>query len=102
MKYVITTLALLLMVSGAMFSQTVSAVQFLDANTAIASGSGGTVVRSNDGGSTWNTLPSGTTNYLFGISFPTSTTGNIVGGNPVNGGQNILRTSNAGNNFSAQ
>src|SRR6516162_3393398 len=99
MKYVISVITLLLLVSAATYGQTYSAVQFLDANTVIASGTSGTIVKSADGGATWSTLPSGTTNYLFGISFPTSTTGTIVGGNPVSGGQNILHTTNAGGSF---
>src|SRR6516162_1608337 len=102
MKYMFIVATLMILLSSALNAQTLSAVKFLDATNVVASGTGGTILRSGNGGATWTTVSSGTTNYLFGIAYPTSTNGTIVGGNPVNGGQNILYSANSGGSYSPQ
>jgi photosystem II stability/assembly factor-like uncharacterized protein len=65
-----------------------------DDMTILAAGVVGTVVRSLDGGATWTSQtvasPTGT---LYGISFPTATTGYVVG-------EEIHKTTNAGDTWS--
>src|SRR5260221_13549599 len=81
---------------------TLSGVKFIDASTAVAVRTSGTVLRSNDGGLTWFSQPSGTSNHLFSVSFTSSSTGTAVGGDPISRLQTILHTANSGSNWSPQ
>src|SRR2546422_10581765 len=86
MKHLILSIAMLVFFTGLGIAQpTLSGVQFLDASTATAGGTSGTILRSNDGGGDWFTQPSGTIRYLFAVSFADSSTGTAVGGGPVSG-----------------
>ncbi|MEM7372123.1 MAG: YCF48-related protein [Bacteroidota bacterium] len=53
--------------SNSLFSE----MAFGDQQTGIAIGSGGLIVRTHDGGKSWNSSPSGTTNFLTGVDFAT-------------------------------
>jgi photosystem II stability/assembly factor-like uncharacterized protein len=99
MKHLITFLSLVAFFAAGLNAQTtstLSAIQFVDANTVFASGAGGTVLRSDDGGNTWTSLASSSADYLVGLSFSSATTGTIVGGNPLINTQSVIRTDNLG------
>ena len=99
MKHLITFLALVAFFAAGLKAQTtstLSAIQFVDANTVFASGASGTVLRSDDGGNTWTSQTSSSTDYLVGLSFSSTTTGTIVGGNPLINTQSVIRTNNFG------
>jgi photosystem II stability/assembly factor-like uncharacterized protein len=52
-------------------------------------GESGTIVSTTDGGTTWRSQTSGTTNYLYGLACPSSSTCFAVGSRGT-----ILRTTN--------
>ena len=54
----------------------------------------GTILRTTNGGTTWTSQSSGTTNYLYGVSFTDANTGTAVGWNGT-----IIRTTNGGANL---
>jgi hypothetical protein len=81
---------------------TLSGVKYINSTTAMAVGSAGTILRSNDGGITWATQPSGTSTYLFALAFPSSSTGTVVGGDPVSGTQTVVHTGNSGSSWASQ
>src|SRR5713226_1443217 len=51
----------------------------LDPSTVVAVGAGGTILRTTNGGATWTPQSSGTTHWLFGVSFVDANTGTAVG-----------------------
>ncbi|HEY6191176.1 MAG TPA: YCF48-related protein [Bacteroidota bacterium] len=103
MKHLILTIVMLVLFTGFGIAQpTLSGVQFIDASSAVAVGTSGTVVRSNDGGVTWFTQQSGTIRYLFSVSFANSSEGTAVGGDPVSGILTIIHTANSGSSWSSQ
>jgi photosystem II stability/assembly factor-like uncharacterized protein len=57
----------------------------------------GTILRTVDGGATWTLQSSGTTNWLFGVSFVDANTGTAVGDFGT-----ILRTMNGGATWTTQ
>ena len=79
-----------------------SGVQFCGTSMAVAVGSGGTLLRSNDGGVNWSSVNSGVSSYLLALSFPSSSVGTAVGGDPINGTQTVLHTANSGSSWSSQ
>jgi photosystem II stability/assembly factor-like uncharacterized protein len=81
---------------------TLSGVKFITSTSAAAVGQSGTILRSNDGGVTWYNQPSGTTTSLFGLCYPTSSNGTVVGGDPINGTQAVMHTANSGSSWSSQ
>src|ERR1051325_2626748 len=95
--------AMLLMgAHGALAQASLSGVQFCGTSMAIAVGSGGTLLRSNDGGVNWSSVHSGVSSYLLALSFPSSSVGTAVGGDPINGTQTVLHTANSGSSWSSQ
>ncbi|MCX7877155.1 MAG: YCF48-related protein [Ignavibacteria bacterium] len=71
-------------------------IYFHDDNTGYICGSNGNLIKTTDGGLTWNTLPGGTTQWLFAISFAGPSTGFCSGFSGT-----IIKTTNSGNNWSA-
>ena len=57
----------------------------------------GTILRTTNGGTTWTSQTSGTTNYLYGVSFTDANTGTAVGDYGT-----ILRTTNGGTTWTSQ
>ncbi len=55
------------------------AVAPIDSQTAVAVGFEGTILRTNNGGETWTIQPSGTSNFLRGVSFVDANVGVAVG-----------------------
>jgi photosystem II stability/assembly factor-like uncharacterized protein len=51
----------------------------VNASTGTAVGQGGTILRTVDGGATWTLQSSGTTNFLWAVSFVDASTGTAVG-----------------------
>src|SRR5258705_7811634 len=103
MKFFILLAALGVLMINPLFGQPpLSGVKFINSTTAAAVGTAGTILRSNDGGVSWFTQPSGTSTYLFALSFPSSTTGTVVGGDPINGLLAVTHTANSGSNWAAQ
>ena len=99
MKYLPALLGFALLLSSGLRAQTtntLSTVQFIDANTVVASGAAGTILRSNDGGMTWANQVSGTTDYLVGLSFTSTSIGTVVGGNPLISTQSVIHTIDGG------
>src|ERR1043166_10147387 len=90
------------MVNPSFGQPTLSGVKYINSTTAVAVGSAGTILRSNDGGITWATQPSGTSTYLFALAFPSSSTGTVVGGDPVSGTQTVVHTGNSGSSWGSQ
>jgi photosystem II stability/assembly factor-like uncharacterized protein len=66
---------------------------FINANTGIAVGNGGTILRTTNGGSSWISQTSGTTNGLYSVLFTDANTGTAVGSSGT-----ILHTTNCGDN----
>ena len=58
---------------------------------------GGTILKTTDGGNHWQPQTSGTTNFLYGVSFTDVNTGTAVGF-----GGTILRTTNGGSSWDPQ
>src|SRR5258706_6273886 len=103
MKHLILSIVMLVFFTGLGIAQpTLSGVQFIDASTATAVGTSGTILRSNDGGVNWFTQPSGTIRYLFAVSFANSSAGTAVGGDPVSGILTIVHTANSGSSWQSQ
>jgi len=73
------------------------AINFIDKDTGIAVGDGGTILKTTDGGKHWSTQNSGTRNDLHGIAFSDSQTGVAVGGYGT-----ILMTTSGGEHWSTQ
>ena len=63
----------------------------LDADTVVAVGDFGTILKSTDGDATWTRQSSGTTNWLYAVSFTDANTGTVVGDLGT-----ILRTTDGG------
>ncbi len=105
MRFLLAVLGVALLLAGQLQAQTtntLSVVQFVDANTVVASGAAGTFVRSDDAGVTWTTRPTGVSDYLVGISFSSVSIGTIVGGNPLVGTQTVIRTVDGGSSWFSQ
>lgn len=78
-------------------SADLAALQFSDATTGWAAGSGGEIIRTSDGGSTWTAQASGTTADLHGVRFVDATNGWAVGGQGV-----IVNSTDGGADWTAQ
>jgi photosystem II stability/assembly factor-like uncharacterized protein len=105
MKYAIMAFLCVLALKLTVHAQTtntLTAVQFISANTVTAVGNSGTVLRSNDGGVSWSSQSSGTSNNLYSVYFNNSSTGTAVGGNPLFGGGTVEQTVNSGSSWSFQ
>ena len=68
---------------------------FWDMNTGIVCGTGGWVGRTTTGGVTWDSIPTGTYNTFYGMSFVNSNTGFI------GGGSSVMKTTNSGLNWTS-
>ncbi len=68
----------------------------IDANTAVAVGSQGTVRRTTNGGTSWTAVTTGLTSHLNSVKFLNATAGMIVGD-----GQDILTTANGGTSWTS-
>jgi len=67
------------MIQNSSVTANLNGLAFIDANTGIIVGDGGTVLRTTDGGLAWVTLSTGTTAPLYGVAFVNSNIGTIVG-----------------------
>lgn len=102
MKQIFSTALLSFLFVINLESQTLSslsAVQFVDANSVVACGASGTIVRSNDGANSWFFQASGTTRNLLGVSFSGASIGIVVGGDAGARVQTILTTNDGGNSW---
>jgi photosystem II stability/assembly factor-like uncharacterized protein len=81
-----------------------SNIHFTDSNTGYVCGTDGRIMKTVNGGFSWTNLVSGTTLYLYSISFPNATTGYIAGGGLIfpNFWHIILKTTNSGNTWTNQ
>jgi len=77
------------------------AIHFTDVNTGYVVGNSGSILKTTNGGINWDYLNSGTGLNLNGLSFADANTGIAVGGLSGNTQNIILRTTNAGNNWTA-
>lgn len=76
---------------------------YTDNMTAYIAGDGGKILKSTDGGLTWVSKPTGTTSDVFwSIWFTDSNTGYAVGGNFAFSVSKILKTTDAGENWTQQ
>jgi photosystem II stability/assembly factor-like uncharacterized protein len=71
-------------------------VLFTNENEGIAVGDLGLILKTVDGGNTWNSIPSGTYNYLYDLSFANNNYG-LVLSVPGLGASQILKTTDGGN-----
>jgi photosystem II stability/assembly factor-like uncharacterized protein len=74
-------------------------VQMLDANTAVAVGASGTFIKSNDAGATWSYIWTKTHVDLFGVDFPTMSTGYAVGNQYSYSPYTVVKTTDGGMNW---
>lgn len=75
----------------------INAIEYIDNSTAIAVGAGGLILRTTDAGKSWETIPSGTNEYLQDVDFPSASTGYIGGNNPGYGEPGVmLKTTDGG------
>src|ERR1041385_8490687 len=104
MKKCFALIVALILLSIPLKAQTsdLSAIGFSDATTVYAGGANGFIQHSTDAGATWTTQTSGTTNYLLGFASSSALVGWFVGGNPINGGATILKTTDGGLHWVAQ
>jgi photosystem II stability/assembly factor-like uncharacterized protein len=71
--------------------QTLWGIAYADANIAVAAGEEGTIIRTTDAGAHWTTVRKGSINeWLYGVSFASSSVGLVVGNSGIH------RTINAG------
>jgi photosystem II stability/assembly factor-like uncharacterized protein len=71
--------------------QTLWGISYVDANIAVAAGEEGTIIRTTDAGAHWTTVRKGSVNeWLYGVSFASSSVGLVVGNSGIH------RTINAG------
>ena len=71
-------------------------IYFINDNTGYACGSSGTIIQTTNAGVNWNSLPSGTGNFIQNVKFTDAFTGFAAGNSGT-----ILKTINGGLNWSA-
>jgi hypothetical protein len=72
------------------------AVYFVNDNTGIVTGTGGTILRTTNAGVTWSIISAGVVNNFYTVSFANENTGTIAGTGKV------MRTTNGGMNWENQ
>ncbi len=72
-------------------------IHFIDADTGIIAGFGGTILRTINGGNTWDSISSGTVNNLRSVYFPSHDTGYICGSAGI-----VLKSTDAGKTWAFQ